>query len=76
MKRASSSSEKLKLGKGGQVFSLALTSFLTHALLTGADYATTATKVLSAFWALVGLQCRLDPGVSKFFFVHMICLFL
>ena len=58
------SSEELKLGKGGQVLSLALTSFLTHALLTGADYATTATKILSAFWALVGLQCRLDPEVS------------
>lgn len=58
------SSEKLKLGKGGQVFTLALTSFLTHALLTGADYATTATKVLSAFWALAGLQCRLDPEAA------------
>jgi len=76
------SSEKLKLGKGGQVFSLTLTSFLTHALLTGADYATTATKVLSAFWALVGLQCRLDPEVSVVcmmlicpIFVHMICPF-
>ena len=60
------SAEKLSLAKGGQVLSLALTSFLTHALLTGADYATTATKVLSAFWALAGLQCRLDPEVSSY----------
>ena len=74
------SAEKLSLAKGGQVLSLALTSFLTHALLTGADYATTATKVLSAFWALAGLQCRLDPEVSSLLiysiFVHMICSFL
>lgn len=80
------SSEKLSLGKGGQVLSLALTSFLTHALLTGADYATTATKVLSAFWALAGLQCRLDPDVSSlcvgrmilllYIYVHVICPFL
>ena len=68
------SSEKLSLGKGGQVLSLALTSFLTHALLTGADYATTATKVLSAFWALAGLQCRLDPDVSSLCVGRMILL--
>lgn len=55
------------LAKGGQVFMLLEESFLAHALLTGADYATTATKVCAVFWLGAGLQCRLDPeGGAKF----------
>ena len=55
------SSKKLSIAKGGQVLMLLEESFLVHALLTGADYATTATKVLAVFWFGAGLQCRLDP---------------
>lgn len=58
------SSKKLSIGKEGQVFALLIESFLVHTLLTGADYATTATKVLAVFWFVAGLQCRLDPEVS------------
>ena len=45
----------------GQWLNLAITSFVAHAYLSGADYTTQAVQVLAVYIGLANIQCCLAP---------------
>ena len=56
--------EELGIAPAGQWLGFGMVSFLSHALLTGADYGNTVAKVFAAFWGLCAIQGKFAPESS------------